>query len=321
MSPSEVFNAALRVYRQLGWTFLSLTLIPTTFCLAGVAFVLEYVLPSLFVTHHAANVGAQIEEAATSLTLALVVGGPLFLIGCSFTCSLVIHLTSDFIMGNPLSGERAMKTAVGSLGALFVVTLRELLISSSGIIAASVILGFGALLSSGNSGSDLGGFLFIIGGLGLAAGALIFLSVVATHSLSPAVLLLEGLSGRKAAKRSVYLLKAQLHHPSGTPYIFVFLLYIGLAGLLEWGSIEIIISSFQVAQHVEGFLSGIPFEGLIESAFSLAPAFVTLWTLLPVFAVCVTLVYYERRIRLEGFDIETLAAETVRPRAANRCDV
>jgi hypothetical protein len=321
MNPTEVFNAALRVYRQLGWTYLRLTLVPSTFCLAGVAFVLEYVIPSLFFTHNAQNTGAQLGEAAGALALAICVGGPLFLIGFSYTSALVISLTSDYMLGNPVSPERAVASARGNFGALMVVAVRELGLASIGAVLGSILMGVGALLSSGSSASTVGGLLFVIGILGIFVGIAMFIYVITIHSLAPAVIQLEGLGGTKASKRSAYLLKSQLNHPSGTPNFAVCMFYICFAACVEFAGLYAILQMLQAAEHVQGFLSGIPFEGLFISAYSLVPPFVTLWTLLPIYATCVTLVYYERRIRLEGLDIEILAAETQPGLASNRFDV
>jgi hypothetical protein len=321
MNPSEVFNASLKVYRQLGWTYLRLTLVSSTFCLAGIAFDLNYAYPSLLVTSHAGNAGAQLGEAATALALALFVGGPLFLIGCGYTCAVVIQLTSNYMLGRPLDTDQAVQGARSVFGKLVGVALRELVIASGGIILGAGVMGLGALLSSGHQASASGAWLFGIGSLGIALGFCGFVAVVATHSLAPAILLIERLSASQAAKRSAYLLKAQLTHPSGLPTFFVTLFILFFAGVLEWASISIILGVLEVGQHVDGFLTGIPFAGVLVSAFRLLPPFVAVWTLLPIYATCVTLMYYERRIRLEGWDIETLAAETVRTDTANRFDV
>lgn len=321
MNSAELLNAALRVYRQLGWTYLRLTLIPSVFCLAGMAFVLDYVLPSLFVTRDASSFATQIGEAGSALAFALFVGCPLFLIGCSYTCALVIHLTSDHMLGNPLSPDAAAQAARGSFGSLLLVAVREVFLSSWAVLASCLVLGVGSYLSQTHISSDLGGLLFGIGILGIAVGLGVFVLVAATHALAPAIVLLEGLTGFKAAKRSAYLLKPHLYHPSGVPNILVSLFYIGLAGLIEWISISGTLAMLQAEEHFQGLLAGVPFEGVFLSAFGLLAPFVTVWTLLPVYATCVTLVYYERRIRLEGLDIEILAAETQRDGAANRFDV
>jgi hypothetical protein len=321
MSPGEVFNAAVRVYRQLGWTYLRLTLVPSTFCLAGIAFVLEYVLPSFLVTRHAHNVNAQLGEAATSLGLALFVGAPLFLIGFSYTCALVIQLTSDYILGNPLSPEKALNSARSAFPALMVVALREMALASAGVVVGALVLGLGAFLSNSSAASGLGSTLFAVGILGVAIGFGLFLYIFSIHSLAPAIIQIEGLNGVNASKRSAYLLKPHLKHPSGTPNFLLCMMYIGFAGLIEWSGFTAILELLQAGEHVQGFVSGIPFEGVFVSAYFLVPPFITIWTLLPIYATCVTLVYYERRIRLEGLDIEILAAETQRLGASNRFDV
>jgi hypothetical protein len=57
---------------------------------------------------------------------------------------------------------------------------------------------------------------------------------------------------------------------------------------------------------------------IIEGACDLIPIYLTLWVCVPVWAVTVTIIYYERRVRLEGYDIEALAADVWRPERENR---
>ncbi len=321
LGPNEVFNSALRVYRNHGWTYLRLTLIPAIFCLAGVAFLLEFILPSIGETRNAHSVTVQLGEATFAMALAIGVAAPLFLIGFSYTSALVIRLTSDALLGNPIDLDAAVKANRSSFGALLVVALRELFIGSLGAILGALVLGLGAYLSDKGQSSDAGGFLFVLGSLGLAVGAGLFLYVVCVHSLAPAIAVLENKGGWEASKRSSQLLKAQLNHPSGTPSFFVCIVYLAVAGGIEWGGLALGFNFLQAGQHVEGFLSGSPFAAVLVAGSSMVAPFVTIWTLLPIYATCITLVYYERRIRLEGLDIEVLAAEIDRAGAANRFDV
>ncbi|HWD41954.1 MAG TPA: hypothetical protein VG944_24145 [Fimbriimonas sp.] len=323
MTSGEVLDTALRAYRQLGWSYLRLTVVPAVFCLGGIAFVLDYVLPSFAVTQHAGDIGAQVAEAATSGALALFLGGPLFLLGMSYTCAVVVHLTADFMMGNVPRPEVAAQAARNSFGTLVSVAFRELLLSCSGIIVSGLLMGLGALLSQATTSDEaaLPGLLVLLGSFGLAGGCGIFLYVMAMHALAPAVAILEGVSGKAAGKRSTYLLKAQANKPGGAGNLLSAYFYIFFAGAIEWMSLAGISAALQLDRHVAALFSGMPLQGLISSAFGLLAPFMVVWTLLPVWAACVTIVYYERRIRLEGFDIEVLAAEIDQNSRTSRFDV
>jgi hypothetical protein len=322
MTPSEVVNMALRVYRQLGWTFLTLTVVPSLFCLAAIAFVIDYVLPSLTVTHHESSINGQLGEAGVSFLLALFVGGPLFLLGLSYMSAVVIHLTSAYMSGKNLDPEAAVRSARRLVPTLFQVSLRELVLSSSGVIVSLVLMGLGAVISQyTSSDSPAGGFILLLGCFGIAAGIFVFLYVVSIHGLAPAIAVIEDVGGRSASRRSTWLMKAQWAHGSGVSSLLNAFLLMALAGSIEWFGFEAMFSVFDLPRHVEDLVSGSPIGGLLEAAFGLLPSFLVVWTVLPLWATCVTIVYYERRIRLEGFDIEVLADEIGKSGRTSRFDV
>jgi hypothetical protein len=322
MTSTEVLNMAMRVYRQLGWSFLRLTVVPSIFCLGGLAFVLEYVLPSLFYTHQGSNFNGQIGEVATAIVLALLVGGPLFLLGLSYSSSVVIHLTSAYMLGEAIRPEQAVQSARNKVPALLRVSIRELALSTSGVLVALGLMALGAVVSQHTStDSPVSGFLFFIGVLGLLGGGGVFLYVVILHALAPAVAVLEGANGKQASKRSTWLLKATWGHPAGTYALAEVVALMCFFGFIEWVGFEALFQLLELPKHLEQAINGASLGGLIEAAFDLVPPFLVVWTVLPIWAVCVTIVYYERRIRLEGYDIEALAQEIDRSGRSSRFDV
>ena len=57
---------------------------------------------------------------------------------------------------------------------------------------------------------------------------------------------------------------------------------------------------------------------IVEGVLALVPYFLSLWVVIPVWAVTVTIIYFERRVRLEGYDIEALAADVWHPEREDR---
>jgi len=322
MNSNDVLDTGLRVYRNLGWSFLRLTTAPSVFCLSGIAFVLLYVLPSLGWTHHAGSINGQLGESATAVALALVIGGPLFLFGTSYTCALVVNLTSDYMLGHEIDATAAQRSAMAITPTLIAVAFRELLLASSGMLIAIATMGVGGYLSQFVApDSPLAGGVVLIGGLGLFAGIIYFLHIVTVHSLVPAIAVLEKLKGKMAGRRSLYLLKNLPNLTGGTGALWNVGAFMLVAGIIEWVGFTALFQMLNIPDHLKGFFLSVPFAGVIAQAIDLIPTFLVVWTLMPVWASCVTIVYYERRIRLEGFDIEALADEIVRNRQTSRFDV
>jgi hypothetical protein len=310
MTSAQVVDMTLRVYRQLGWTFLKLTAAPSVFCLASLAFVLDYVLPSLAVTHHQDSINGQITEAGISILTALVVGGPLFLLGLGYISVIVIQLTSSYMVGQPLDEDKAVKEARRLLPFIMALSFWELLQSLSAVIISLIVIGLGALLSTRLANdSPISGLIVMIGFLGIALGGVRFLYIISMHALSPAIAVIEGIGGKAASLRSKWLMKAQYRNVSGVSTLFNCFALMVFVGGIELGGFLLLLNGFDVPSHVKDLVSGSPIGGVLEAACNLFPYFLLVWTLLPVWATCVTIVYYERRIRLEGFDIEVLADE------------
>jgi hypothetical protein len=313
MRTGEIVDAALRVYQRLGVTFLRLTVPPALTCLAAMAFVFTYVLPSLFTTRNASDFFVQLGEVLVALLLAVFVGGPLFLIGLSYTTALVVSLTSDDVVGDSPDAEAAQAIARRSLWVLFRLNLRELLLSLSGVLVAAAIMLTGGYIAANTSESDVtAGLVTLVGVIGLFLGFLLFLYFVGRDALAAPAVVLENADPKTAAQRSRYLQRPHPFQGGGSgPIVSVYSL-LGFLMLVLWGGLSILLGLVPVDQ----FLNGLPLSSVLKTAYELLPAFLTVWTVVPVWASVVTMTYYDRRVRLEGFDIEVLAKEISRGRTS-----
>jgi len=310
MNSSEVLDTALRIYQRLGLTFLQLTVAPALLCLAAVGFVQNFVLPNLFTTNGNGNGLQFFGEIAGTLGMAVFVGGPLFLLGVSYTSSVVVHLVSDYMLGNVPDPEAAAAAARSVLPRLFVVNLKELCLSISGIIVSTCVMAIGGYVAKSTPDTDeWAGIVVAIGAFGLVLGGVLFLCIVAFDSLAAPVAVLEGVGSRMASKRSRILLKKVGYHLSGTGTIWSLYVLLLFLTLVVGTGLYFFIEIFNIRDHLASLLSFLPGEQLFLQAFDLLPSFVVIWTLMPVWASVITIVYYERRIRLEGFDIDVLASE------------
>ncbi len=317
LTPSEVVDTALRVYQRQGLTFLRLTALPSVFCLAAIAFILEYVVPGLGSTTDPDSIATQAGELLLTMGLGVFVAGPIFLTGLTYASALVVQLTSDILENRPPNEFEAVKRARAALPRLFWLNLRELVLSMSGILVSTAFLLFGSFLTMvTTTDSASAGVVAAIGLMGLGLGVLVFLGISTRHALSVPVAVIEGTTGKESAKRSQQLLKTSKTSggAASTVYGVYFLLgFIGLAFIL---SVEFALMIFSVPDRLSTWLAGSWLKPVVMQVIELAPLYLVVWSLVPAWAATLTVIYYERRVRLEGYDIEALGRQTHEDRAS-----
>jgi len=319
MATGEIVDSSLRLYQRLGLTFLRLSVLPALLCLSAFAFVTSYVVPGLLYSANDTNFLVHLGQVGFALCLAVFVGGPLFLSGLSYTTSLVVSLVADWVIGNPVDPLAAQEAARKAMPRLLVVSMKELVLSLSGVSVALAVIMLSEYLSTVTDGSDAtAGLVLLVGILGIGVGSLIGMWFVARDALVAPVTVLENLNATMAGKRSRQLLKKAPIHGTGVGTIWSLYTLISLFSSMILGGILGVSSLLGVGAIVDRITSGLPFQPLLLNAWRLAPYFLTIWTLVPVWATTVTLLYFDRRVRLEGYDIEVLGRDLARGSRANR---
>ncbi|AIE88124.1 hypothetical protein OP10G_4756 [Fimbriimonas ginsengisoli Gsoil 348] len=322
MTAGEIIDASLRLYQQLGLSFLRLTVVPALLCLSAVAFVMVYVLPGLLYSQDNGEFSRHIADVALAILMAVFFGGPLFMTGLSYTTALVVSLVSDYMVGNAVDPGAAQEVARRAQPRLLLVTFRELLLSLSGILVAGAVTLLGEWLTKMTpETSATGGIVVLLGLFGVFGGFMICLSVLASDALVAPVTVLEDLGPKMAGKRARALMKKVPFHGPGTAAVWSVYILIGFMVVVLWGGIEICFSVLEVPGHFHGLTSGLPLQPIFQKALELLPAFIAIWTVIPVWATTVTMLYYDRRIRLEGFDIEILGRDLARSSRTSRFEL
>jgi hypothetical protein len=322
MTTNEIIDAAMRVYQALGWTFLKLTVVPSLFCLAAVTFFLRFVWPQYFLTERGSSESTQLMEMASTTGLALFVAAPLFVMGVSYTSVVVTQLVSEYMVGNAPSPEGADAKGRQLLTKLFWLNLREVFLASGGFLVSLGLLALaGHLGNLSDSSNAMVTAVLGLAWLGFVAGGVTFLVVITRHALAPTVMTLEGTGTSLAGKRSWALLKGFGIHLGGANAVWNLYLLLGLLWLLVYGGISGSLSLFGYPQNIEALVAGLPFAPVIVAGLGLVPMFLALWTLMPVWAATTTIIYYDRRIRLEGYDIEALAEDVWRADRSRRFEL
>lgn len=321
MESNEILDAAVGAYQNLGGTILRYTAAPTVFCLAAVVFVFEYMLTEFGVTSNIHSVSVQVGEAVGVLAVALLVAAPLFVLGISYSSAFTCGVVSDFMVGNAADPDYRAKRALELMPRLVKLTLWTVFTALSGVVAATGLFMVSALIDAGNPSGDAAPWVSLFGVLAIIAAVVTLPIVLIRQALAVPLVVIENLKPREASKRSAQLLKSFLYHPSGYNTAFGMVVLVVLLTAFIYGGIEATLGIFNVDVMLRTALSGSALHDIVIQAVHTLPWFLTLWTVVPVWCTNATILYYERRTRIEGYDIEALAQDLKSHAKQNRFDL
>lgn len=303
MTSREMTDISIRLFQTLGWTLLRLCAVPALFCLASLAFLSDYLLPHLTTTTQTSWM-AQVGELTGAVLIGVVVGGPLYLIGTMSINAIVAQIVSDYLCGNVPDEETARRSLRTNLPRLLVLAWQEMLFSASGLVAAVALLIVSSWLNRQGASDTITGLVAFSAIIGFMIGIGAFLYVKDRHVMAPAIVVLEGAKPREAAKRSSLLRKGPRSEAIVSQAFNVgFLTFIALLGF------AMVFEILGLDQLSRGMFDSFPYPAIWLEAFNLFPVYLIIWFVLPVWSTLVTLYYFDRRIRLEGFDIDALAGD------------
>lgn len=165
------------------------------------------------------------------------------------------------------------------------------------------------------------GVVAVLGVMGYIFGTLLFLVVVSRYVLAPAAVVLENRRSRDAARRSVELLRSNRAQPNGYSAVAMLYFQVLVVGLILAPSIGILMGLVDLESGAAAF-SGAPILGpALLFLLKMLPLYLFIWVTVPVWCATTTLMYYERRIRLEGYDIDLLARDMARSRKETRFEL
>lgn len=305
---------SVRIYQELGGMILRHTAVPTVMTLTAVLFITNYVLPAFLQTTHKTNINLQLLEVAVSLGVAVFVAGPLYLLGISYSACIICSLVSDYMNGWTPDLKKASDTVRSSLKRMFGLTLLELVFACGPLLFGLLLLMVSALLSQLYPEPD-----------SVAPGVILFLAIVALiislfavplalsrYSLAAPIVVFEGLKPKEATKRSVALSKGTQFHPSAWNVTQSLFFVIGLLALFIYGGLELVAGLLGLRDLLQNALAGVAAHDILLFIFDALPMFLTILTVVPVWCVTTTILYFERRTRLEAYDIEALTRNMVK---------
>lgn len=307
LGTGETIDTALRLYQRSAWMVLRLTAIPMVVCLAAVVFFQSVVVPGLTTTRNAGSVGGEVTEIMVAIAIGVFVAGPLFCLGLGRATGTVVSLTTDLIHGRKIEIDSARAAASKSTGAVAASLALALATSLIGITIAGLIALFGMLLErQDSSGSLWSGVSGLFAGLAAVVGFITFPLAMNSRSLAPVVAVVEGKSGRQAVQRSRRLMKSFRGHTMADGVtvsvalillLFGIPLYFSLQGIVEATGLKGLLSHWSPVPGVGQLLAGVA-DGM--------PVYLTMWLLLPLWPTAMTVLYYDRIVRFEAYDVQVM---------------
>lgn len=304
LTVGEIFDRAITLYRRNLWLFVGITALPAVLALAMT--ILMQVAQRMMITDLAAA-GTDPELAAsTGLAILAMVGG-IFLIAIVYWVVYMIALgaatyaVSELYVGRDASVRQSYAGMRGRIGSLIVlmlfVGLRVGLVGLAGGIVLAISTGGAAVIHP-----VLSGLVFFFGIIALFLGVGF---MMLRYGMTVPSLVVEGLSPGDAIRRSIALTKGRLWR--------VFLLVL-CAMVVTYAAMLIFQGPFSIGAIFAGPETVLGFW--LNIAGAVTGTIGTTFTA-PFLIIGLALLYYDARIREEGFDLElTLAALDARTVAA-----
>lgn len=319
LTGNQTIDIGLRAYQSLAKWILPNSLVPSLLAFAGLIFISTFVLPELAVTSQPENMVAQAGELGLVFLIAILVALPLITIGIAYSSGLTVSVVSDFVLGNEPDFQAARQAAQSSTltmtRLLFGILFRALGI----LLISGVCLLVSALMEGYSSVSDaLAVMSSLVGSLGLVLGFAAIPVVLSRYALCPVVAVLERVSPKQAYRRSVELMKSVRYLGGGGSVVVQAWIVIFFGSLLLIGGFGLLFTLFDIEGYIGAQLSGSAFVPVLTAVVSMLPTFLALWIITPIWTTATTVLYYERRVRLEAFDIETLNRDLVEAKRAKR---
>jgi hypothetical protein len=309
MSTGDVIDRAVRLYRRNFTALVAIVAVPSVIgYLAGLAFTTGY---AKLLTSVAIPGSAGMEGSALLLLILGLIGQPVWFFVYVFTVTGLARVIADHLMlGETITVRRCFSAARQRLGdiallallmfgVLFLIGIVASVIFFAVFMVVAIVVG---VTASTGMPQWLGVALLIIFSLlAVAAGIALFLIVAARIVFLPQVLMIEGMSAGSSLGRSMSLGQGNWYRVGA---ILLFTYFVSLS-MLAALTLPVILGLelFSSSSSVEFVLT--PAGSAIYSAFNHTANLLSL----PIWIVSFTLLYFDNRVRKEGYDMELLARE------------
>ena len=315
MTSSEVLERSARIYQLAARHILAKTAVPTLFCYIAIVFATTFLLPGFFNVIGGQNLSNDIISISIAAALTLFLALPLFMFGLGQSFSTSVAAVNDYITGDRLPGEPAVEGVPLPNPWEFTVLLTGTTLEAFfPLIGASGLFLIGAVLENLYPNSLLPG-LFAIFGVFVAVVAFFLCPILLMrNAIVPIAAIVEQKNGKLARQRGRQLARSTPTTGGIWESMLFGLVVTFFVGLGLFLMLQTVTSLVLGGGPLQNWLGTAIFGDLIRSGIEMIPGYLLLWLLTPFWAALCTTIYYDRRIRLEGYDIRMLAKDVLEVR-------
>ncbi|MFN7172522.1 MAG: hypothetical protein ACK4P3_07045 [Fimbriimonadaceae bacterium] len=283
-------------------------LAPTALIVLVAVFLIKVVWPQFFYTSAPNEIWVQVAEASAVLVILVVVGLPILAVGLALVSGFCSLLVAQYVQGVDADSDQCLATARKALPklvlciVLMMVRASLLLLIAFGLLVLSAV--FDAYFGVGEVAQAMAGVMVLVA---------VFLSifsipyVISQYSLAPVSVVLESASPREALRRSKELLKGTRYANGATLRPLGLLLAIAFVALIGFGGLWSLESLLGIQNFIEGLLLNQNVASVLSAMVSTLLFFLAIMVFLPFYCVGCALLYFDRRVRHDGLDVEMLA--------------
>lgn len=315
LSTADVFGLAASLVRKHFRPMLGLIIGPLLIAAVTVIAYFALAFPNLYQTQHSGNVRAQVVEVLVGVVGGLALAIPIISVCLAYAGGIISQVMLNSLQDRPVNFREIDAQVTSKIGRLMSTLMLSLAPSALYLIVA-LGLSFGPGAVAGDSNELTG--ISIIGLFMLFLGIIVVPMMIGVHGMAVPVLLNEDVTIRQALKRSRELMGSKKNGRFGSQVMS----NLWAAGLLDaFAAIvgtSILISMVGMDEWFRPMRENDWLQPITAYASVLIPLclgavfFVLLW-----YSVTATL-YVERRMRLEGLDIDILRERMEREKGRSR---
>ncbi|RYG38995.1 hypothetical protein EON81_02160 [bacterium] len=309
MAGGELMDETLALYRSAGASLLLPVALSALIMAAAEGFVAQYVIGRFFETQQPGSVEGQMLEFIANSALGLFVAAPIWIIALSYATALSVRHVGWILLGQATTPNEAVRDARRVFPSILLATGSVMLRSIAGFLISGGLMLVGAWLSTRTiETSAAAGIVAAIGIVGLFIGFFWFMFVVGQFGLVAPVAIIEGIRGRALMRRTVQLVKASGRQPGAAGTIVSLVVASAILDMIISGGLDTLVEALSVPSHLREGVGGVVGEAL-AGTLTVLPSVLSHTLVLPFFTIAITVLYFERRVRIEGYDITALASD------------